>query len=213
MSLDFSAPKQLYRELFGVDMPNDVEMIIAKICLHFKVKPDNMEVTHFIINGWLKDKMDIIPAKINHASKVALAEFKAATDSQASASMAKAKADLAAAVGEAAHTVAKKVAGATMFKWGCGCFVIALLCLGGTWWKGHKDGLNAGIVEGYNLAKDQVAAAAWANTPQGRKAYKMAVSGALEKVIRCDSPGWGIKDGACYVQPAKDGSIYGWLVP
>jgi len=61
MNLDFSKPRQIYRELFGVEMPSDVEMFVAKICVLWNVKPDNMEVMHFLINGWLKESIADIP--------------------------------------------------------------------------------------------------------------------------------------------------------
>jgi hypothetical protein len=156
---------------------------------------------------------EALPEKIAVAAKSVLTDFRKTADAQAAASMVTAKADLASAVAEAAHKVAKEVAGASMLKWACGSFLVATLCLGGMWWWGHKGGLQEGIGIGYQQAKDQVAAASWANTYQGRMALRMSQTGALEKVIRCNQPGWIAEDGVCYVRPAKDGNTYGWPLP
>lgn len=68
-NLDFSKPRQTYKELFGVDMPKEVEAVIAKLCLLFNTRPDNIEITHFLINGWLNAKMKEIPAATVAATK------------------------------------------------------------------------------------------------------------------------------------------------
>lgn len=64
MSLDFTKSRQTYRELFGVDMPQEVEMFIAKICILWNIKPDNIEIIHYIVNGWLKDSIKDIPRSL-----------------------------------------------------------------------------------------------------------------------------------------------------
>lgn len=68
-NLDFSKPRQTYKELFGVDMPKEVEAVISKLCLLWNVRPDNMEITHFLITGWLNAKMKEIPAATVAATK------------------------------------------------------------------------------------------------------------------------------------------------
>jgi len=102
MSLDLSKPRLIYRELFGVDMPPAVEGVVMKLCVLYKISPDNMEITHFIINGWLQEKMKVIPQALsdkateagiaisqqlqkagNELIKIATTEARAAADNQA----------------------------------------------------------------------------------------------------------------------------------
>ena len=168
-----------------------ISLDLRQIVDELGTTPSDSLLVILVAFEYYKSMYEDVPEKISAASKNVLAEFKKAADAQAQASMATAKADLAAAVAEAAHKVAKEVAGASKLKWACGCFVVALLCLGGVGWWGHKGGvLEEGIGIGYQQSKDQVAAAAWANTPQGRTAFRMAKSGALEMVSRCDQPEW-----------------------
>lgn len=68
-NLDYSKPRQTYKELFGVDMPKEVEAVVSKLCLLWNVRPDNMEITHFLITGWLNAKMKEIPAATVAATK------------------------------------------------------------------------------------------------------------------------------------------------
>ncbi|MYM29026.1 tyrosine-type recombinase/integrase [Duganella sp. CY15W] len=80
----------------------------------------------------------------------------------------------------------------------------------------HRGPYDAGYASGYGQvcseAKDERAAAAWANTPQGKAAYRLAQYGAIDNLIKCSQPGWKIEQGICYVHPAPDGSIYGWRI-
>ncbi|WP_241202445.1 hypothetical protein [Caballeronia sp. SBC2] len=79
--------------------------------------------------------------------------------------------------------------------------------------KTYTAGENNGYGLGYNAAKDEKAAAAWANTPQGKMAYRLAQKGSLDSLIQCDRPGWTKKNGFCYPFQAPDGKIYGWTTP
>ena len=74
---------------------------------------------------------------------------------------------------------------------------------------GHEAGYNIGYGTGYDEAKDEKAAANWANTPEGKLAYRFAQTGSLGSLAKCDSPCWYIEKGACYVKPASNGT-YGW---
>lgn len=79
-NLDFSKPRQTYKELFGADMPKEVEAVISKLCLLWNVRPDNMEITHFIITGWLQQKMVAIPEAVLAKTEQAGASIKATGD-------------------------------------------------------------------------------------------------------------------------------------
>ncbi|QIE29610.1 hypothetical protein SBC2_76860 (plasmid) [Caballeronia sp. SBC2] len=104
-----------------------------------------------------------------------------------------------------------------MWKWAAGCIAVAFLSFGSfgalVFEKTYTAGENNGYGLGYNAAKDEKAAAAWANTPQGKMAYRLAQKGSLDSLIQCDRPGWTKKNGFCYPFQAPDGKIYGWTTP
>jgi hypothetical protein len=97
------------------------------------------------------------------------------------------------------------------------CVLVSCIAFGGFGWFMHRTaytaGFNSGYGSGYSEAKNEKAAAAWANTPEGKIAYRMAKKGDIGRLARCERPGWSIENGVCYVKPADDGSTYGWWVP
>ena len=164
-----------------------------------------------------QEQYEKFPKTIEQAAKDILADFKATADAMMKASAESAKADLATAVASAAQKVAADVATKGMLQWAAGCIAAAFLCFGAFGWSMHiigKDsGYQAGYGAGYAEAKDEKAAASWANTPEGKLAYKLAQAGSISVLAKCNRPGWTKEDGVCYVQPAENGKIYGWRVP
>jgi hypothetical protein len=156
------------------------------------------------------------PELIRDAAAETLAQFQETADDVLSASKESAKADLARAVSAAARDVARltalrqTTASITLCLAGC-CAVIGALTLyvhGAS----YDAGYQRGYAGGYGEARDEKAAAAWANTPQGKAAYRFAQQGGIDNLIKCDRPGWKVEDGVCYVRATADGSIYGWRV-
>jgi len=161
-----------------------------------------------------------IPGAIDKVAVDILRGFRITAEATAKAANESAKADLSKAVAEVAHQVATDTARKDMWQWAGMAFALAVLLvalvsymLGVQFDKGVDAGKVEGAATGYQQAKDEKAAAAWANTPEGQMAYKLARAGSLEKLANCGLPGWFISDGACYVKPAAaDGSIYGWAL-
>jgi len=156
------------------------------------------------------------PRSIAQAAKDTLVNFKVTADATVKASAEAAKADLAKAVANAAQTVAHNTSAKQMWQWAAGCIAVAFLCVGMFGWYMHstgKDsGYKAGYGAGYTEAKDEKAAAAWANTPEGRMAYRFAQSGELQMLARCNGKGWRIERGTCFPHPVEN-IIYGWKLP
>ncbi|WP_086382712.1 DUF6753 family protein [Caballeronia sordidicola] len=160
---------------------------------------------------------EAFPAAISQAAKEVLVNLKSAADTTMRASAEAAKADLAEVVANAAQKVAVNTAQKQMWKWAAGCIAVAFLSFGlfgaFVYYKTYTAGVNSGYGMGYNEAKDEKAAAAWANTPQGRLAYRFAQTGSLNSLMKCDLPGWTEKKGVCFPYQAADGHIYGWNIP
>lgn len=157
------------------------------------------------------------PQAIAQAAKDTLVNFKVTADATVKASAETAKADLAQAVAVAAQEVARNTSAKQMWQWATGCIAAAFLCVGLFGWYMHSSGVDSGYKAGYGAgyteAKDEKAAAAWANTPEGQLAYRFAQTGSLASVAACDRPGWYIEKGVCFVQATPDGNIYGWKLP
>lgn len=157
-----------------------------------------------------------IPGRIAKSAQGTLDEFKKAADRIISASSEAAKADLAQAVATAAGQVARDTATRLKWQWIFATVALVLASVGGWGWymqdRGHTDGYKSGYGAGYTEAKDEKAAAAWANTPEGKLAYKFAQSGELQNVARCVKTGWEIRKDYCY--PFQVGNeVHGWQMP
>jgi hypothetical protein len=120
---------------------------------------------------------------------------------------------MAKAVETTALQVAHDVAGRDRTQWLIGSFIAAAVILGGWGLLMNRMGYNEGVGVGYSEAKDEKAAAAWANTPQGKQAYELAKSTDIDALANCSRPGWHIKKGVCIVGQTSDKETYGWSVP
>lgn len=162
------------------------------------------------------------PQKIANAAKNTLDGFKETADATVKASAESAKADLAKAVAASAKEVAHHVAGKEKLQWLAGSIAAASIAFGAFGWYMHSSGKNsgyqAGYGAGYSEAKDEKAAAAWANTPQGRTAYRFAQSGELQRLAQCSEKSWKVKKGICFPYAANNeatggSTLYGWVMP
>lgn len=154
-----------------------------------------------------------LPQAIAKAAEKTLNDFRATADAVAKASAEAAMSDLAQAVAVVAREVARDVAGKQKTQWIIGSIVVAALTFASFGWYMHSTGKEAGYGVGYAEAKDEKAAAAWANTPEGKMAYKLAQAGSIGSLSKCDQPGWLVEKGVCYVMPAPDKKTYGWRLP
>lgn len=138
----------------------------------------------------------------------------------ASAERAAAKAETAAldaknAAGEA-HALARTEA-RSLTTWTACLVAGAVLVAGGLGYVlGERAGQATGQAAGYQDARDEKAAAAWANTPTGQLALALDKAGSLILLARCSGQGWKpvVQDGrrVCYPNPAPDGQ-HGWALP
>ena len=119
-------------------------------------------------------------------------------------------------IGDALVDHAKALSQVDRAKWIGGMVVVVVMVLTAFGWLVHESGKDsgyqAGFGRGYTEAKDEKAAAAWANTPEGKLAYRFAQTGSIASLAKCDKPGWYIEKGVCYVKQTSEG-IYGWRLP
>lgn len=165
-----------------------------------------------------------IPEQIEARSKTLLIEFRKAAKAAAEASSAQSQKELSEAVSRASTQVAEDVAKqhrATATKklveWLIVAVVIITMSAAGLTFSVYKFAHDAGVAEGhangYERARSEKAAAAWANTAEGRMAEALSRAGALTILARCLNKGWVVKDGACYPHADERGNVHGWRLP
>lgn len=157
------------------------------------------------------------PLEIAQAAKNTLANFKVVADATVKASAEAAKADMAQAVAQTAREVAHHVAGKEKMQWIAGCILTSSLAFFGFGLYLHSTGLKSGFNNGYGTAlsnvKDEKAAMAWANTPEGKLAYQFAQTTNFRELASCSRPGWKVEKGYCLPLTDQNNLIYGWQIP
>lgn len=96
-------------------------------------------------------------------------------------------------------------------------FLIVLVAFGGGYFFGQRSGWDTGHADGYQKARNQEAAASWANTPAGQRAYGLDQLGSLDLVSQCMGHDWqrSTQDGkrVCFPQADAKGNMAGWYIP
>ena len=77
---------------------------------------------------------------------------------------------------------------------------------------GRASGYDQGWSVAYKLVHDEQAAASWANTSEGQRAYRMAQWDSLSMLAGCTTEGWVIQGGYCFPHPDKDNKVHGWRI-
>lgn len=91
-----------------------------------------------------------------------------------------------------------------------------LVAFGGGYFLGQRSGTEKGQTEGYQAARNEQAAASWANTPSGQRAYTLDQLGSLNMLAGCKGEGWKIEQQhgqrACIPYTTPNGTT-GWYIP
>ncbi len=99
---------------------------------------------------------------------------------------------------------------------GLTAFLIVLIAFGGGYFFGQQAGTEKGQAEGYQAARDEKAAASWANTPSGQRAYNLDQLGSLNMLAICNGKGWKIEQqhgqSVCIPYATPNGTA-GWYIP
>ena len=95
-------------------------------------------------------------------------------------------------------------------------FLIVLVAFGGGYFVGQRSGWDTGHADGYQKARNQEAAASWANTPAGQRAYGLDQLGSLDMLALCKGDGWTTerqKGGTvCFPKTDAKGNLSGWYI-
>ena len=152
-----------------------------------------------------------IPPAIEEAASKVERRARAIAELTMQSTADKALSELSKAVQSAAAERARADAMVHARKWlgvGISVATAAILAVGGL---AFAAGIYSGKAKGYVEAHDEVAAAAWANTHEGKLAKGLADRGELMRLATCNAPGWKVVEGVCWPQ-ATNGKIVGWRV-
>jgi hypothetical protein len=95
--------------------------------------------------------------------------------------------------------------------------LLTLLAASGTGYLiGQRVGIEQGQAEGYQSARNEQAAASWANTPAGQRAYALDQLGSLDMLAGCKGEGWKVErqhgQRVCIPYATPNGTA-GWFIP
>lgn len=160
-----------------------------------------------------------MPAKAQAAADAIAKSTVNKTTTELDGAMAKAITNMGPRVGDAIIKVANDINQVDKAKWIGGVVVVVGLLFSFLGWithaSGYSSGFETGKAQAYQDVKDEKAAAAWANTPQGILAFQLSQVGSIERLVHCNGKGWKLSKGVCYPQVVTEGKnevIYGWSV-
>lgn len=209
--------KEVYKRINGREATTEEVLNFERLVASLETTQNDAMLAVLVALDHYQNLYSNIPAQISKTSTDVLADFKIAAEKTASAAFEKTKTINAEALAAIANKVANEVSTKRMYQWAGGSVIAATLCIGIFGWFMHSTGFDsgkaAGQAAGYEQAKDQIAAAAWANTAEGRIAHRFAQDGQLQMLARCGAKGWKVEKGICYPHAAEDGLLYGWKLP
>ncbi|MCT5279702.1 MULTISPECIES: hypothetical protein [Pseudomonadota] len=186
---------------------------LARVMNVLDVRENDAIMVLMIVLEFYNGLYSSMPGRIEVAAKTAVRETQETTRRVAATAAQLAHSDLVEQLGKAVNQVASDTAKKQQWKAlaiGIGAASISLLITG---WMAFDQGKEAGYGAAIKVARNESAAATWANTPEGQLAYRLALVGSLQQVARCSAPGWKVKNGACLPYPDADGSLHGWALP
>lgn len=209
--------KKAFRQLNGHDPSPKKILEFERTCSALETTPTDAMLCVLMALDHYENLYTAIPSKIKASADQTLAGLQIAIDLQAKASVESVQASLIDSVSIAAQRVAKDVAKMQKVQWVCGAIIVTSLVAGAFGWYFHKMGRNDGYSLGYGIghrvAMDEIATALWANTGDGKLAYKLSMSTRIADLVNCSNAGWQIKNGVCYPFASADGKITGWRIP
>lgn len=156
-----------------------------------------------------------IPTLIAEAAARVTEKARTAAEAEFTAAGARARSEMAQSVAKAAREIADRATNTKRSQWIAACLIVAaaaFIVVGGwAFGAGRRSGLDAGRLEGYSTARDERAAVAWANTPEGQLGYALAKAGSLRELATCSGKSFVQRGAGCYVR-VGNASIFGWKV-
>lgn len=209
--------KEAYQQLNGHEPTPEKIIEFERTCAILETTHNDAFLSVLVALDHYQNLYSEIPTKINQSIETTLAGLHDAMDQQAAASVNAMKRNLIAIVATAVSSVASDVSRKQKWRWACASIIAAFVSTGTFGWYMHqaglKDGLSLGYANGYQTAKDEKSAASWANTNEGKIAFRLAQSANIKNLAYCTGPGWQIQNGFCYPFASADATVTGWRLP
>lgn len=153
------------------------------------------------------------PALIAKAASDVTENARAAAEAELKAAAARTRAELAKSVAQTALDIADRKASVNRLQWITSCAVVLCVTFLSIGTASYRTGLSRGDASGYDRAlavtRDEKAAAAWANTPEGKIAVGLAKAGSLRDLAACSGKFFVRKEAGCFVKIGRE-SAFGW---
>ena len=195
-----------YKELLGREPTDEEKQQLYRVKKALRIKDNDSLFLIIMALEYYESHYKKFPSLIGDETSRYLKEFRSAAVAISNSAMEETRANLIKAVHESSVMVAHHVAGRDKTRWIIGSLVAASLILSGWAYGMYQNGYKEGSGE-------STAAATWANTPEGRRAFELSNVTDIDALARCTLPGWRIEKGNCYPGPAKDKATYGFKIP
>lgn len=210
-----SAPEEAFTVLLGRQATDEEKQALFRVRDALGLKNNDALWSVLIAFEHYRTLYSRIPELISKAASGTLATVKDAAETVMKAAAEATKRDLAEAVARTAEQVARETARTRMLRWAATCVAIAAASFALQGVLAYRHGADAGYArgwsEGYRNARDERAAASWANTPEGQLAYGLAKAGSIRALATCGGQGWVQKKRVCLPMPDR-GTVHGWVL-
>lgn len=208
-------PEDVFQRLWGQAPSDEERRTLLRLRDALGIDSNDALWTVLIALRYHLQLYEAIPERVSSAAKEVLDNTRATADATIKASTAEVQRTLVREVSQTVRNISNYVYGRELAQWIAAATAVICIVVGAIAWHMHSQGEESGYAQGYHdayqRAQDEKAAAAWANTPEGQRAYRLARLNSLTRVAECSGAGWKVEDGICYPYPTKE-KIYGWRV-
>lgn len=209
--------REAYRQINGHDPTPKKILEFERTCAALQTTSNDSLLCVLVALDHYENLYATIPIKIKKSLEETLNGLQGAMDIQAQTSVNAVQASLIESVSKAAQMVAKDVGVKQKWQWIFGAMIVTGILTGASAWYFHKmgrqDGYGRGYGIGHQVAMNEIAAAAWANTQEGKLAYQLATNARISDFVNCSGNGWQVKNAICYPFASADGKVTGWRLP
>jgi hypothetical protein len=207
-----STAEDSFTKLLGAQLTDRERQAVFRARDALGIKNNDALWLLLIVLGHYETLFSKVPSQIEEAATDVMEKTRLAAEATMKAAAARAESKLAASVAATAQKIADRRTSTQRWQWVTGGLALAALTLLGASLLGHHAGYSSGHDDGNKEARDENAAADWANTPEGQIAYALAKAGSIRDLAACSGRGWVVKGDFCYPH-AEGGAVYGWRIP
>lgn len=213
-----------YAQILGREPTDDEIRRVYDLCNAFGIRHNDAILTIVLLCQYHLHAINAVPQTLPAAADEVLQRFRACAETIAHAAVQQGQATLVQVSTDTMRQVARDTTRKEKVKWIAGCTVVVAvalaLAIGYVHHQAYAAGVRHGERVGYDKAQDEKAAASWANTREGKAAWRLAQANPSRFMTELEACTWGSgwrrkksdKRWICWPRP-KDGTVRGWWVP